>query len=246
MIADQFSRNIVISLGLHLAVAVLIFFRAAMMPSEPIQIRNAIRVDVVGLPQKMKELPEAKAEKPAPAPAAKELPKKTDPLPAVKAKPIKEVDHSKKQKDAFKKLQERMNADKEKHALEEIQKAIGKEKTKAKAAQAVAGNKVNAGNSLEGIDRLDYDKYFDDLKGKVHGAFSIPQWLADANLQAKIQVMIDDRGYVIKKVFKQSSGNDIFDAKVSEAIDSSSPFPPPPSNLRGALASSGVIFNFPQ
>src|SRR4051812_44793235 len=82
MTADNFYRNIAISLGLHFFVVLLIFFRAVTMPSEPLELRNAIRVDVVGLPQKMQELPEPVTEKPAPvAPKTPDLPKKEEPTP---------------------------------------------------------------------------------------------------------------------------------------------------------------------
>jgi colicin import membrane protein len=246
MTADTFTRNVMISGVGHLVFALLIFFRAVTMPSENIQIRNAIRVDVVGLPEKLQALPEKAAEKPSPAPAPKVMPKKADPVPVVKTKAKdspkkkeKEIDHSKAQREALKKLEQQS-------AIEEIQKELGKEKSAKPKATAVAGNKLAQGNALEGIDKIDYDKYFDEVENKVHGAWSIPQWLAEANFKAKVLVLIDDRGYVVKKIWKLSSGNDIFDAKVVEAIDNSSPFPPPPARLRGVLASSGIVFNFPQ
>src|SRR4051812_8840610 len=102
MTADPFIRNVMISGVGHVAVALLIFFRAISMPSEHIEIRNAIRVDVVGLPQKLQELPSQAVEKPAPAPKA--LPKKADSVPVVKTKAKeapkkKEIDHSKAQRD---------------------------------------------------------------------------------------------------------------------------------------------------
>src|SRR5438105_5892715 len=99
MTADNFSRNVMISGLGHVGIVLLIFLRAVTMPSEHVEIRNAIRVDVVGLPQKMETLPE-KAEvapKPAPAPATKEMPKKAEPV-ALKTK-VKEVTVKKKEVD---------------------------------------------------------------------------------------------------------------------------------------------------
>jgi colicin import membrane protein len=244
MTADKFSRNLMISGFGHIAVVLIIFFRAVTMPNEHLELRNAIRVDMVGLPQKMEALPEKVAEKPAPAPAVKEMPKKVQVEP-VKPKapevPVKkkEVDHAKNEKRAMEKL-------KAMEALEKISQEVGREKTAKPKATVVAGNKLAAGNSLTGLEKIEYDQYFDELEKKIHGAWSIPQWLADIDLKAQVLVLIDDKGDVLRKTFKKSSGNEIFDAKVLEAIDASSPLPPPPARLRGLLSTSGIVFNFPQ
>ncbi|MGZ3722737.1 MAG: TonB C-terminal domain-containing protein [Bdellovibrionales bacterium] len=246
MTADNFSRNVMISGLGHVGIVMLIFLRAVTMPSEHVEIRNAIRVDVVGLPQKMETLPEKVevAPKPAPAPATKEMPKKAEPVP-VKTK-IKEVSVKKKEVDFSKVQKESLRKLKQQEMLEKIQKEVGKENSAKPKATVVAGNKLANGNALEGIDRIDYDKYYDELKDKLHSSWSVPQWLADADFKAKVLVLIDERGYVVKKTMKVSSGNDIFDAKAMEAVDNSSPFPAPPARLRGLLSTNGIVFNFPQ
>lgn len=244
---DTFSRNVMISMVGHLAVMLLIFFRAVTAPADRFDLRNAIRVDVVDLPKKMTALPEVAPEKPAPAPAEKpkELPKKAELKPAKTHAPetpspkAKKLNTEKSQKHALDKL-------KAMEALEKIQEEVGKEKSAKAKSPIVAGNQVNAGNALSGLERIEYDRYFEELQKKILSQWSIPQWLADNDLKAKVLVLIDERGYVLKKIFRQSSGNEIFDAKVMEAIDSSSPLPPPPQRLRGLLSTSGIVFNFPQ
>lgn len=243
--SDSFSRNLAISGIGHLVIVLLIFFRAVMAPNEPIQIRNAIRVDVVGLPPKMQTLPEnppALAPKAPPAPA--ELPKKAEPQVVKKAPVESTVKLTKSTND--KTVQKALNKLKALEALEKIKQEVGKEKVaKAKPADVVLGNKVNAGNALTGLEKLDYDRYFDEMETKVRSNWNIPQWLADREFSAQVQVLIDERGYVIKKVLRKSSNNEIFDAKVMEAIDASSPLPAPPQRLRGVLSTSGVMLNFP-
>ena len=70
---DTLSRNIFISIGLHITVVLLIFVQAVLVPREPLDLRNSIRVDVVGLPEKMTETPK---ELPVAKPEAKPEPKK--------------------------------------------------------------------------------------------------------------------------------------------------------------------------
>lgn len=249
MTADKFQRNLYISLAGHAVILAFVFLRAVIVPSESIEIRRAIRVDVVDLPKKMTETtlspppqpaeaktpepvtPKAEAPKPEPKPETVNLNK-----PNAKAK---KADTAKNQNQAFAKL-------KAMAALDKIKQDVSKSKEEAKPSTVVAGNQISAGNSLTGLDRIEYDKYFDELEGKIRAQWSIPQWLADSPYKAQVQVLIDERGYVTKKVMRRSSGNEIFDAKVFEAIDGSSPLPVPPRRLQGLLSTSGIILNFPE
>ncbi len=245
---DPFSRNIAVSLGLHGALVLIVFFQATLIPRHPLDLRNAIRVDVVDLPRKLEALPEPASEPPAPTPAppvAEAPPPDPTPKPSVetKTKPQERPDLKNAQSAALNKL-------KRLSALERMKQQVQEKKT-AEAARAakpdnvVRGNQVSAGNSLSGLERIDFDRYLDELKVKVNSNLSVPQWLAESDLRAQVVVQIDDRGFVIKRTIKKSSNNEVFDAKVLEAIDASSPMPPPPARLRGVLATSGITFNFP-
>jgi len=225
------------------------------MPSEPIEIRRAIRVDVVDLPTKMTE-EQLRAAEPMPAKAepAKETPK-PEPVKAEPAKPepvklnkpdakvAKPKDTAKTQSAALAKLKALSALDKIKQDVSEEKKSAAKA---AKPTTIVKGNQVSAGNALTGLDKIEYDKYFDDLEGKIRAQWSIPQWLADGNFKAQVQILIDERGYVTKKIMRRSSGNEVFDAQVIAAIEGSSPLPAPPARLQGMLSTSGIILNFPE
>lgn len=254
---DHFSRNLTISAVGHGVILALIFVRAVFMPSEPIEIRRAIRVDVVDLPMKMTE-EQLKLSEPAPTPAEskpqiKETPK-PEPVKAEPAKPepvklnkpdakIKPKDTAKSQSDALAKLKAMAALDKIREDVKGEKKPPVKD---AKPAQVIKGNQVAAGNSLTGMDKIEYDKYFDDLEGKIRAQWSIPQWLADGNFKAQVQILIDERGFITKKVMRRSSGNDVFDSQVMTALDNSSPLPVPPARLQGMLSTNGIILNFPE
>jgi TonB family protein len=243
---ERFSRAIWVSMMGHGIVAMLIFLRAVLAPQESITIRSAIRVDVVDLPDKIttppttppaQKPPEPVKEAAKPEPVSKPEPKPKAPtVPDTRAK---KADLAKNEKQALAKL-------KALAAIEKMKHEMNSQKSAAKASPVVKGNQVAAGNSLTGLDRLDYDRYFDELKGKILENWNLPQWLADADLSASVRVLIDERGYVIKKTIKRSSGNDVFDANALEAIDASSPLPAPPQRLRGVLSTTGIIFDFPQ
>ncbi|MGE4131645.1 MAG: energy transducer TonB [Bdellovibrionales bacterium] len=241
---DNLRRDLLFSAAGHLIIAAIIFLKAVLLPSEPLDLRQAIRVDVVGLPEKIKEPDMSPKSTPA-EPKPKPLPPKEAAKPKVKDVP-KVPDLKAKKKDLQKSQKEALNAIKSLQALDKIKKDVSDEKKQDKAANEVKGNRVAEGNSPTGLEKIEFDRYLGDLENKIRGNWSIPQWLADARLTARVQILIDERGYVVKKIFKKSSGNDIFDNSVVAAIDNSSPLGEPPKRLRGLLSTGGVVLNFPE
>jgi colicin import membrane protein len=245
---DTFSRSIWVSVMMHGCVLMVIFLRAVIIHDDPyLQTRNVIRVDVVGLPEKVRSLPDptaevsTKAEPPAPKAIEKPVAKpKAPPKEVAPQVNLNKKDASKAQKEALRKL-EAMSA------LEKIKNQVAQEKASTAAkAKAVAGNQISKGNALEGLAQYDFDKYRESIKDKVYSNWNLPQWLSEVGYHAVINVQIDDHGVVVQKTMRKSSGNEIFDTKCMEAIDASSPFPEPPSELRGRLSTSGISFAFPQ
>ncbi len=225
---DSLSKFVGVSTLAHMALAVSFLLHAYLAPSDRIDLRTAIRVDVVGLPEKAQTLPE----KEEPAKAA---PEKAQPQPIVTEAP--KVNLNKKKN----------VAKEQKKALQEIKAMAALDKIKNEVAkQKVKGNALNAGNALTGLEKIDYDRYFHDVEQRIQQNWSLPQWLADAHLRAQVLVMIDENGLIKKKQVLRSSGNPEFDARMMDAIDKSAPFPAPPGRLRDVLAIKGIVFSFPQ
>src|SRR4051812_9351450 len=123
--ADRFSSFVYISIAGHFVIALMVFFKTVLAPTEHIDLRDAIRVDIAGLPKKIETLPD-KAPAPAPPkaavlpPKAKETPKPKAPeIPSPKAK---KPDTKAAEKKALEKL-------KAMEALDKIKDEIGKEKS---------------------------------------------------------------------------------------------------------------------
>lgn len=237
--SDSLNRSIYISLAAHMGLFAVFFLKMTFFPVEPIQIKRSIRVDLVGMPDKVmpaKPTPAKPAPKvEAPKPATKEPPKvakKTAP----KTPPKKKADSKKisnSQESAMNKL-------KAMAALDKI-----KSESEQKQADQIKGNEVSKGNSLTGLEQLDYDRYFDDVEQLIYSNWALPEWLAGADLRAQALVLVDQSGHITNKKITKSSGNPDFDAQVLTAIEKSSPFPAPPERLQRVLAQQGIIFNFP-
>lgn len=230
---DAFSQFLLYSLGIHVVIFVVLLLRAALVPSEPLEIRNAIRVDVVDLPDKISAPPPA-----APAPAPQVEVKKPEPVkPAVEKKPEAAKPNTK---------------DVQRKALDKLKALDAIDKFKQETAEqdkpkptTFKGNLVNAGDSLTGLEKVQFDSYFSSLKAHLNQHWSIPQWLEESKLRAQAMVILDGTGYVVDKKILKSSGNDIFDGHVLAAIEKSSPFPEPPARLKDILKMRGIVLNFP-
>jgi colicin import membrane protein len=243
---DSLSKPVLVSVALHFSLIAIFTVRALLLPSEPLALTQAIRVDIVGLPEKEQTLPESQPKQPAnlpapaPAVAVKEKPVPTPPpksaAPKVSLEKLKKSDSAKAQKKALNQIK----------ALEALDRIKNEVSTTPSQSRAVKGNIVAAGNSLTGLEKIDYDRYLSSLEEKLRQNWSLPQWLADAKLRGQAVVLIDTSGAIKKKWVVKSSGNPEFDAMMMDAIEKSAPFPPPPGRLRDVLAFKGITLYFPQ
>ena len=228
----------------HVALLAIFIVRMVIYPSEPLRLDDAIRVDIVALPDKgpkVSTVPPApqpetqpdsasktEPQKPAPAPVAKPM-KPDSPKVVLKPDPKKT---KKAQDEAMKRLE----------ALEKIERM-----TKSQAVSRpvpVKGNQISRGGSLTGVIRLEQQGYLESVHGMVQARWNLPSFLSSANLKARVRIFVDGKGNVIKRLVTQSSGNDIFDTRLLAAIDASSPLQPPPESLVGLLENDGLEMGF--
>lgn len=251
---DDFKTALIWSAAAHLLFVLLLTVRAIFFAGEPLHLESAIRVDIVGLPDKARSLPEPLAETlaepltaTAPSTAAEKteqeatkaaLPvKSTDAPPAVVLKPkMPDPKESKKHQDAAMKRLEALAR------LERQAKADAAVKALASTGKSgqVKGNAISRGSSLTGLTRLDHDRYLDEIESRIRKLWNPPKFLAKAGLRVRIVLFINNQGLVTAKKTVQSSGNSVFDDSVTAAIDGAQPFAPPPDSLSSLLAQQGV------
>ncbi len=222
----------------------VLFMKSVLLPSLTTPYVPSLRVDLVALPdQKKTEVLQPPAP-PAPEPVKEANPVKAEPKLAVKpadepgdfsVMKKKKKTQSKKEKDAQKKLKE---------AIARI-KAI--ERIKAMTAgEPIKGNQVSKGSALTGEAKTALETtYFDVVLERVRSYWELPKWLQDQNLQAKVMVFIDSKGNLSSYQFIKTSGSDAFDSEVKKTLQSSAPFPAPPSDIASDVSSNGVVMGFP-
>ena len=234
---ESFKQFLIVSIVLHASLLIGISVKGFLLPGEIIEIPNSVRVDMVALPDKLPE--NIKVTPPAPpTPVAKVEPAK----PTAQPEPAKPKQVSLNTvKDTQKKALEKLQA---MAALEKIKNEVNAKNSKPAEAQPTPqfkGNIISSGNSFTGMSRLRVNEYLENLTLQVREHWVLPQWLSDANLKTAVVISIDARGYVIKKEVHTSSGNSIFDSSCLAAVSDSSPFPPPPDEVKEAL----IMIRFP-
>jgi colicin import membrane protein len=243
------------SLVIHAALFLFFTVKATFFADAPIQLENAIRVDIVGMPDRVAEVP--KLPEPAAPPKPVEMPKKEvppPPTPVVKTEPVKQPPPKAKEPDAINldktksKQKQALEKLKQMQALENIQKDLENE-NKKKAAQAAKevkykGNVLNAGTELTGISKLQAENYTNEVYKHMKNYWEIPQYIKNNGLSAMVLVRFDESGNILSKSIVKSSGNQAFDEIVLTAIQNSSPVPPPPGKFAKIASVEGFLFRF--
>lgn len=226
---ENFKNFMLVSLLLHLSFILIIPLKNLLLPNKILNLSNAIRVDVVALPEKM----------------AEEIPKTSLPLEKPIAANKTPVDvKNKKMTQAKEDQQKAIEKLKALQAIEKIKQEVSStrpQESKPTISQPYKGQIISSGNSFTGLSRLRVNDYLENLTHQIRDHWELPQWLSSVSLKAVVVVSVDARGYAIKNEIYTSSGNTVFDASCLAAVKASLPLAPPPDEVREAL----LLIRFP-
>jgi len=256
------NRGFYISLIAHASLILFMIIKVSLFTKPEINLSEAIRVDMVGLPekynpaQKSTDLPE-KIEKPVepvveekkpepkvePKAEAKPEPKadpKAKPQPVAPEPDTVKLDKAKqKQKSALEKL-------KKLSAIDKIREQVQNEKTAAAVAKAAKGRVIAKGTAITGLDKIQSENYLVQLDALIKSKWQLPQWLIGKPLKTKVLVKIEPDGRVSDKKVVQTSGNPTYDEYCLQAIEKATPFPKVPEKFTEVFSEDGVLFGFPE
>lgn len=251
------NKGLFISFCMHVALIVFMIVKVSFFSKNETLLSHAIRVDMVGLPEKYNTLPPP-VDKPQES-KKNEPPPKEEPPPKQEAKPASvppqkaEAKSSKAEADS---VNLNKNKQKQKEALEKLKKLSAIEKireqvTKEKAQQntppqPIKGRVISKGTALTGLDKIQSDNYLLQLDAVIKNHWQLPQWLIGKNLKTKILVKIDPSGNIAARKIMQSSGNPTYDEYCLQAVDKSAPFPKVPEKFTEVYKEDGVLIGFPE
>ena len=258
------NRGFYISLIAHASLIIFMVIKVSFFTKPQLNLSEAIRVDMVGLPEKYNpakksnDLPE-KIEKPAepeqvaeekpPEPKAEPQPEEKKPEPKAEVKPDPKVKpqpdtvslnkSKQKQKAALEKL-------KKMSAIEKIRQQVQNDKAAEATQKVLKGRILTKGTSPTGLDRIQSENYLVQLDALIKSKWALPQWLIGKPLKTKILVKIEPNGSVGSTKVVQSSGNPTYDDYCLQAIEKAGPFPKVPEKFTEIYSEDGVLFGFPE
>lgn len=254
-----FKRGVGLSVAAHLLVLLFFVVNIFYIKKPTLDLSQAIRVDMVGLPDKVdpRQLPGKIQQKPTEEKVSKLEetekiePKKAEKLPT-KVKPVQPVEDTavslkktkSKQKEALEKLKKISAIEKIKQEIktEEQQKQIHQE-----AAKAIAkGRVISAGTSLSGLDKIEANDYLQAVDQQVKQQWALPQWLMNKPFKAQVHVKFNISGEIIARVILRSSGDNTYDNYCLQAVDKAAPFPKVPEKFTEKFSVDGVVIGFPE
>ncbi len=248
----NFKKGVYFSFIAHAAVILFMIVKVALFPTQEINFAEAIRVDMVGLPEKYdaNTLPEKVED--AAKPEEKKLPEKVtekskaeskveDKKAKEKVPDIIKIDKAKnKQKEALDKL-------KKMSAIEKIKQDVqNEEKRKQENEKLIKGQVISKGTALTGLAKIESNEYLSRLDQRIKTNWQLPQWLIGKPLMTKIILKIKPNGEIADRQIYQSSGNPTYDEYSLLAVDKSAPFPPVPEKFTEVFKEDGVIIGFPE
>jgi colicin import membrane protein len=248
-----FKAGVVLSVGAHLTLLLLFLLNLFFVKTPALDLSQAIRVDMVGLPDKVDhgQLPAKVQEKPSPAPPPAEVVKKETKLPE-KTKAPTPVDSTavdlkkakNKQKEALEKLKKLSAIDKIK---QEMKAEDQQNKIHEVAAKAIAkGRVISPGTALTGLDKIEANDYLQAVDQQVKQQWALPQWLINKPFKAKVHVKFNGNGEIISRVIMSSSGDNAYDNYCLQAVDKAAPFPKVPEKFTEKFSVDGVVIGFPE
>ena len=255
------NRGIYISLIAHASLILFMVIKVSFFTKPQINLSEAIRVDMVGLPEKYNpgeksnDLPEKIEKQPEPVVEVKPEPKveakpeekkpepKTESKPDPKAKADDDAVSLNKSKQKQKAALEKL---KKMSAIEKIRQQVQNEKNAAATAKTYKGRVISKGTSLTGLDKLQSENYLVQLDALIKSNWALPQWLIGKPLKTKILVKIHPDGRVADRKIVQTSGNPTYDEYCLQAIEKAAPFPKVPEKFTEVYSEDGVLFGFPE
>lgn len=252
----------------HGALLLVVVIRSIVLPGSPKTYQPALRVDLVGLPdllrQEMQNVP--RAGQAAPEDSAKSAKEETAKERQEKSKEEADPD------EMVLKRESKSLAEKNRARLKEFEKQTRAEESRKKRMEAalnrvkslaklndldsrsestkpgvlIKGNQVSAGSSTSGDAReSSQPRYADQVQARLQENWELPVYLSRQNLSARIEIFVDRRGMIRSFRFTKASGSPQFDEAIKRTLAASQPLPTPPAEEVASLLTRGISVGFP-
>ncbi len=255
---EDITRPILWSTVFHLLLVFLFAVESIFWAEKQEPYQSAIKVDIIGLPDKVITPPEPPPSLPSPPPPhaplsqtpptekvipTHEVPKSKPKEPELVLKPQKNESHNAKTSEAIEKIRKKMAIDKIKEEIKNQEREEISQKVSQRITQ-FKGNVLSPGTELTGINKLQNENYLIQLDRHVKNFWSLPEWLARGNFKSRVRIFIDSHGLMVNAQVIEGSGNAQYDDIVLETVKKAVPYPTPPEKLQERIRVLGVDLEF--
>jgi len=249
---DYFKRFLFVSALLHLSVGLVWLVQNFLFPRPVIEYQKAIRIDVIGLPDKVISIEPPKQEEIEQQSSMKKNLGHETPIEKGVRKSVSQAKIPARTNLAKGDKLSKNNLGSSKlsqlSALDKLEKSMAEEEGRNRLLKQMIfkGNAIVEGSSITGLNKIEAEDYVGLVESHVRSFWRLPQWLASSRMRAKALVKWDSRGMPILIQIIESSGNDEFDQVVMETLQKAVPLPEPPEKFALIMRRQGVIFGFPE
>ncbi len=245
-------RGVIFSLIAHGLVSLAFLFSWVFSPNDEMPAPRAVKVDLVGLPEKQlpplvqkaspveEVVPPIKSPEPPPEAPKPPAPKEKD---VVKLPDKPKDDRAKKLEAQKKKQDEALRKMEASSAFDKIADDVETERRDKE--KLVKGPQVQEGGTSGSLDALQRGSYENLVEEHSKKHWELPKWLSSRSLEATVLVKLDSSGTVIDRKIIKKSGNTLYDNWVLDSVDKASPFPAPPPKFVNRVATEGIVLAFP-
>lgn len=264
---NEFTKSLGLSVVAHLALLLFFVIQVTFFNDPIVDLSQAIRVDMVGLPNKIDQNQSAHtAEEKINKLPEKNIETQSEPEPVSAEKikqPTAKVEHKKQTAPDAQSVDLKKSKSKQKAALEKLKKLSAIDKIKqevrseaeAKALKAftqslpkgpIKGRAISAGTALSGLDRLEANQYLQSLDQQIKQHWALPQWLMNKPFKAQVLIKLDANGGLISKSILKGSGQPSYDQYCLQAVEQAAPYSAVPEKLTEKFSVEGIVIGFPE
>lgn len=157
--------------------------------------------------------------------------------------------NAKKRKDFLSKLKTIGNKKIESEGKQKTDKGLYGDKDSALKNLVLSGNKLSQGSAMYGDggagELTAFQAYASRLPDLVRPKWTLPSFLMDKNLKARVRVWLNMSGEVTRVVIHQSSGDTEYDQRAVDAVKAAAPFPALKDEFARRAQNGDILLGFP-
>jgi TonB family protein len=243
---EVFRKTFLISFAVHVSFFLVMGLKLLFFPAEPLNLEATIKVDLLGLPDKV-QLPPTMPDEPPSSVTKVNDSKPTELTAKPKPQDMKPVSPTliPTKPSALDKIRKIEREEKRQEAIDKIRDDLKEEEREQMKETLRKGQIVSPGSQLTGRQKAEFNDYLERVRAHIRQYWSLPEWLPSDSLRAVVKIYVESSGRIRHREMELSSGDGRFDEFALGAVDNASPLPIPPAKFVDLVGVQGISLGLP-